>query len=242
MLRLTLIIVLVAATASAKQVNKVRRNEDMPVNCYGPNHYFGQCRPRNCSYPVYIALEREWKPNEIKRILLADDNLENFCREWQMILNCATTAYDQSPAECKELYNTEESAEEILDNAVIYLRDICDPDVIESFRRNLDCMIEENLAKEMDTCFHPNIDKNCSGFSYNDDYSDARACWDEKFRKNCDANDVVDCVSKKVTAACNEEAGELAELFWTAKFKTLDFPICRGRGGFKTLLKYFKIK
>jgi len=240
MLRLTLVIVLIAAAASLKHVNKVKRNEDIWQKCYREKHPLYQCRPKDCTFPVYIALERVWRLEDMKRVLLAEDNLEQLCREAGTLLDCVTTAFNGASAECKEHYKGEPLTEELLSNGVAFLEYICDPDVIENIRSNLDCIMEENLLEDAEKCLRPNMDKNCSGIHYTTDYSIIRACYDEKYRKNCNAEDVVDCASKKVAASCDEDAGNLAELIGNAIFNTLQYPICPGGTDLQTILKYFK--
>jgi hypothetical protein len=169
------------------------------------------------------------------------------CREAGALLGCLTTAVIQAPAECKEQYKNSWDidsllTEEFLSNGVTFLRDVCYPEVIDSIRRNVDCILEESVIDDTDICLRPNIDKNCSGISYNtDDYSAIiTACWDEKYRISCDVDDIIECASKKVAATCDEDAGGLVELIGNAFYNTLKYPICPGGPRLRTLLKYFK--
>jgi hypothetical protein len=240
MLRLTLIIVLIAVAASLKHVNKVRRSEDIWEKCYRDNHPFRKCRPKDCTFPVYIALERA-RVEDMKRVLSAEDNLEQLCRELETLLGCLTTGFNESPADCKEQYKIDISlTEELLSNGVTFLRDVCDPEVIDRIRRNLDCVMEESVMRATSRCGRPNLDKNCSGIEYTDDNSAAiSACYDEKYRRNCDVVGVIDCTSKKVAASCNQDAGDIVEFLYDAFYNTLGYPMCPGRN-MKTLLEYFK--
>jgi len=244
MLRLTLIIVLVAVTASTKHVSKVRRQDDhIYQTCDYQIHPYEQCRPRDCTYPVYLALEQVWRLEDVKRILLKEDNLEKLCSEAGALLRCAISAYDGSPAKCKQEYNRRYSplTREMLENGVTFLSDICDDDVIESIRSSLDCVLDEKLLQSTEKCFYPNMDRNCSGISYTDDYTEIRACYQSKYSKNCNADELVECASKKVTSACDEDAGELIKLLGDAFFETVRFPVCPTDGiNLRTLLKFFK--
>jgi len=179
----------------------------------------------------------------MRRVLSAEDNLEQLCRESGTLLSCITTAFNGTPAECKEHYKTSDEfvTEEFLSKGVDFLREVCEPEVIDRIRRNLDCVMEDSVIGDTYKCRRPNIDKNCSEIEYNDDNSAViNACYDEKYRRNCDVDDVIDCATKKVTAACNRDAGELVEFLYNAFYNELQYPICSGPRNMRTLLNYFK--
>jgi len=241
MLRLTLIIVLIAATCSAKHVKKqAGSRERIWENCYGANNPFYQCHPRDCTYPVWISLERVRSVEDFKAILIADGNLEKLCREAGAVLDCAINAFDDSPAECQEDYTRQYRpiTRELLGNGEDFLSEICEDDIIESARSNLDCIMEENLLEDAYNCVYANRNINCSGLDYNT--VEARECYRERSRRNCNADEVVECASRKVTAECDGDAGTLVESLGDAYFNTLKAPVCPDYGEIKNLLKFIK--
>jgi len=242
MLRLALIFVLIAVTVSAKHVKQVKRQPDDNIwsRCHRDNHPIQKCLPQDCTYPTFVALERVWRLDDIKKILLKNDNLEQLCSEAGAVLDCTLAAYEASTDECKQDYDKYINTGKLLNNGAAFLEELCDDDVIESIRNNLDCVLEEKLLNSADRCLYPNKDRNCSEISYTDNYEESNACYNEKYRKNCNVGEVVECASKKVTAECDEEAGELAELIGNAIFETLEYPICPDYSHLKTFLSYFK--
>jgi len=246
MLRLTLVIVLVAATISAKHVKEVKRiHEDIRESCYDEKtHPFYSCHPRDCTYPTLLALGRAGRPKDIKRVLLHGDNLEKLCSEAREIIPCVISAYDTISAECQEQYEkTDHFTQSLYDNGAAFLEIVCNDDVFESIRTNMDCIMEEDLVEDVNKCQYLNKDRNCSGFDYSDDPDASNDCYREKYRKNCNVDQVISCSSKKVTAACSEDAGDLIELLQGAFFKTIKAYYCPNQAGgkeFKNLLKYFR--
>jgi len=242
MLRLTLIFVLIAVTASTKHVKQVKRQPDDNLwsRCYRENYPIYKCLPRDCTYPTFVALERVWRVEDYKRILLKDDNLEQLCSEAGAVLDCTLAAYKASTDECKQDYNKHINIGKLLNNGAAFLEELCDDDVIESIRNNLDCILDEKLLHSADRCIFPNKDRNCSGISQSDNYDEINACYQSRWRRTCNVDEVVECASKKVTAECDEEAGELTELIGNAIFETLEYPICPDYSHLKTFLSYFK--
>jgi len=246
MLRLALIIVLIAVTASAKHVKKVKRiNEDINESCYGEAHPSNQCRPRDCTYPTVLVIERSRSTKDMKRILLHGDNLEKLCSEARKIINCIISAYGAISAECHEEYekNGQFLLKSVYDNGAAFWEKVCTDDVFESIRTNLGCITEEDLLKDVDSCQYPNRDRNCSGIDYRVDPDASNNCYREKYRKNCNVDQAISCSSKKVTTACSEDAGDLIELLGNAFFKTLKVYYCPSQAGgkeFRHLLKFFK--
>jgi len=242
MLRLTVIIVLIAATASAKNVKQVKRQDDDDIwsRCHRGKQPIRQCLPQDCTYPTFVALERVWRLEDFKKVLLKDDNLEQLCSEAGAVLDCTLAAYEASTDECKQDYDKYINMGKLLNNGAAFLEEICDDDVIESIRNNLDCILDQKLLNSADRCLYPNKDRNCSGINYDDNFDARSACWEQKYRKNCNVGEVVECASKKVTAECDEDAGELVELIGNAIFETLEYPICPDYSHLKTFLSYFK--
>jgi len=241
MLRLVLIIVLIAATCSAKHVKKVRRTQDTEENCYSSNHPNFQCglfSPGSDDYPVWRELSRTRNMTEAKRVLLAGDNLESLCSEARTYLDCMTTALDGASAKCKDVYESQQLTEDLLDNGVSFVNEICDDEVIDDIRSNLDCLWDEKIYLGLRKCKLPNIDKDCTYLGTEASYTEINACYEEKYFHNCDADDVVSCSSEVVTEECDEEAGQLVELIGNSFYDK--FPICPGNKQLKTLLKFFK--
>jgi len=240
MLRLTLIIVLIAATCSAKHVKK--QSDSIWETCYGENNPFYQCLPRDCTYPVWISLQQVRSVEDVKAILVAEGNLEKLCSEAGTVLDCIINAFDDSSSECQEDYERRYRpvTREILGNGDDFLREICEDDVLESSRSNLGCIMDEDLLRDASNCGYMGATgrhRNCSGLDYD---TEGRECYRERYRLNCNADEVVECASNKVDAECHGDSGELVTLLGDAVFKTLKYPVCRDNGELKNLLKYIK--
>jgi len=244
MLGLILIIVLIAATCSAKHVKKVRRTPDTEENCYSSNHPNSQCSHvapgSGDDYPVYRELSRIRNKTESKRFLLAGDNLESLCSEARTFLVCMATALDGASEKCKEAYYASDRlTEELFDNGISFVDEICDEEVIEAIRSHFDCLWDEEVYRSVRKCKLPNIDKDCSYLETETSSSEVNACYQEKYFPNCDADDVVSCSSEAVASACDDDdAGELVELIGNSFYDK--FPICPDNKQLKTLLKFFK--
>jgi hypothetical protein len=242
MLRLTLIIVLIAAICSAKHVKKVKRTQDVEENCWAESHPFVQCSilaSRPDGYPVFRELTQARNMTESKRVLLAEGNLERICSEARTHLNCMIEALESSSVKCKEVYESQQMTEELFDNAVSFLNDICDDEVLEAIRRNLDCAWNLEVHSKVYKCIYPNSEKDCSKLGPEASHTDFYECFEEKHRRNCDADDIVSCASEAVANECDDdEAGQLVELLGNSYFDK--FPACPDNRHLKSLLKFFK--
>jgi len=189
-------------------------------------------------YPVWRAVGRARNLTDAKRVLLAEDNLETLCSEARSYVGCLSTALETAPEECDEEYRSQLLTNEYLDNIDDFLGEICNDYVLETIRSKLDCILNEVLLKDMHKCQVPNFDKDCSNLGPDARYSgEIGECYEEKYRRNCDADEVVSCSAEKVEDACDEEAGQLVELIENSLYEKI--PICPGEQHLKTLLKYF---
>jgi len=235
MLRLALIIVLVAVTASAKHVKKGRPNYDIVENCYTENHPHIKCSVTEAGkYPTYHQLSGI-SSAEVKRILQRGNTLEKLCSEAGAYFGCLVDAIETASDECKEEYESQQITLEFFQNGVTFLDEVCDEDAIEIIRENLDCLYNSAVQTEIQKCRTPNIDKDCTnlGTAAHDE------CYEEKYQRNCDVDEVVSCVSEQVDDACaGEDAAQLMELLGNSFFEK--FPICPDDKHVKNLLKFFK--
>jgi hypothetical protein len=242
MIRLTLIIVLIVAAASAKHVKKVRRTQDVEENCWTESHPFVQCSllaPSPNAYPVLRELIQTRNMTESKRVLLAEGNLESLCSEARANLHCMSNALESASVKCKKVFKDQKLTEELFHKAGSFLNDICDDEVLEAIRRNLDCVWDVEVYSKVNKCRFPNIEKDCTKLRT---YSELSPCIGEKYRPNCDGDDVVSCASEAVAEDCHdEEAVQLVELIGNSYFDKFPVaPACPDNRHLKSLLKFFK--
>jgi hypothetical protein len=240
MLRLVLIVLLVAATALARHAGrKIKRTEDTLDTCYGRNHPSDQCPTQSSEYPVWREIQRARDVVETKKILLSGDNLENLCDEAEQYLECFISALDSASDECKEEYKGQRLTLEQLDKAVSLRELVCDNETVKDIRNNLDCLIDANLFKHINTCSFPNIDMDCSQVESSEENTARRDCYDEKFRETCDFEAILECTADQVILSCGLDAGDLVVLIGNAYLER--FYICRdGDSHIRSLLKFLR--
>jgi len=241
MYRLVLVLVLAAVTTSEQHLKIERRTEDIWDRCYGENYPSTQCISSASSYPVITAIKRARSFDGIKKVLKADGALEKLCEEEPRLLTCVSNVVKRASDECKEMYRNSYLLGGDLDKVVELIQQICTDENIEIAKRNLDCVIDECVLNKLYPCTLKNPDHDCSHLETNDygPNPERRECYDEMYRRNCDAADVVQCAANKVSKACTAEVGSLVTLAGNGYLNLI--PICRdGEHKLRTLLKYFK--
>jgi len=242
MFRLLLVLVLVALTASEKHLKVERRNQDVWETCFGKNYPVSKCFLADASsYPVLSGMRRTRGFDGIKRVLKAEGALKKLCDEVPRFLTCIGNTVKRAPEECQEKYKHYLWVDASLDKGLRLIEQLCTEENIEIAKRNLDCVVDECILQKLYPCSLKNPDHDCSHLETNDYGPNParRECYDEMYRRNCDANAVVECAANKVSKACTAEAGRLVT---QAGNGFLDIqPICRdGEHKFRTLLKFFK--
>jgi len=244
--RLALVIVLVVATASAKHVKKERRNhEDSWKLCYGRNHPISQCTMvKAVDSPVIAGLFRAGFIEDYREILLAEGAIESLCNEGTTFFSCINRELKKASPECRSEYANQDISTELVNKALSLVALLCTPENIQIATRNVDCVVNENLLYNVSDCALRNPDHDCS-YLKNGNYSseEENACYNKLFRRNCNAEQVVQCAANKVRQACTAEAGRFVALAGNAFFERFD--ICRRRdsdreGNFGSLVKFFK--
>lgn len=243
MLRLSVLVLLlvVVVTSSARRVEKVRRQNDVWETCFEKDHPLLKCVHLKMSdYEVIGKLSRARSPQDAKRIILEEDALTNLCSEATDMLNCASTTLQRASEECQDAYADQELTVEHLAKVSSFLRLLCTPENIRKAEDNLDCMVDGYLIQDIGKCSRVNPDHDCSEFNDSDDFTARQACYQEKYRQNCDSRAVISCAKSKAADACTQEAGDLVELAGNAFYER--FPLCSGNSvnQFNSLLKYFK--
>jgi len=247
MLRLALLVVLIVATTSARHVKKVRRDEIDSSICFGATHPGRQCTPTESEYPLMTELGNARNFTTSKQILLRDGSLESLCEEGKNYFKCVVTALQSASADCQQLY--EELGHINLNNVAKYqsiVEDLCEDNIVENAKENLDCILDSDLLHTIHLdCSYENPDHDCSelddvSFEDRDDdfYTARNECYDIKYRRNCNAHEVVQCASDKMDTACGHGAGDLIVDVGRAIFDKL--PICPDYGEFRRMLKFFK--
>jgi hypothetical protein len=242
MIRLVLIVVLIAATDSARNaaLKEVRRDATLYETCYGHNP-FQQCIPTESDYPIIMSLQRARNLTEKKRILLSDNTIEDLCDEARQNIDCFISHAKKVSAECAKMYATQGLSSETFEKIGSLRTLICDKEVIKAIRDNLDCILTTDLTEYGEKCLRPNIDMNCSQFESSGDKTALRKCYLEKFRPNCNLAEVLKCTANPVIETCDEDAGDLVALIGNAYFER--FPVCTANRPYhhlEKMLKFFK--
>jgi len=238
MLRLALIIVLIAATASAKHAKKEKRFNDVYESCYGRNSQLGQCRFTCFDTPITYSVVRSYRVNESKRILKIDDSFETMCSEVSDHLECKSDAIHNAPEICGPVYEVHHESEDN-DKASSLHELFCRPDNIKKAKAYLECVADEDLINKVDRCRYANPGHNCTRFDgrYDPAEDEERsACYDELYRRNCEINEAVRCVKETVAAKCGDDSGTFVASAVKAFLEK--FPLCPGDGPYK--LNFFK--
>jgi len=239
MLRLILIVVLIAATASARHaVKKVRRNQNVYETCYGKSSPFHQCEPNESDYPAMVSLARTINLADAKRILLAGNTIEDLCDETRQSIDCFKNQLKRASPKCVQVYGL--SSEKINDMSSLRTL-LCETEVIKAIRNNLDCILTMDMIKFGEKCLLPNIYVDCSQVESSEEYTAKRECYSKKYRPDCNVETVLACGVTKVFHTCGEDASDLVALIGNAVFER--FPICPANRPYHHLakmLKFFK--
>jgi len=244
MLRLTLIIVLIAATCSAQDDDEETWRLYIEQTCFGNRSPFVQCLWKNFGdYATFRRLGEEGVGfSEGKQILQEENVLENLCSEARSAINCIITGVYNVREECLEEYEKAELSIDKFEKISSYIELLCTDDVIEDIRENLDCMYDRKLIEDVNKCSFKNPDHDCSQFENTADTSEnereRHACYEEQTRKTCDNAQVVNCAADKVDTKCGKDAKDLTELAANALFEI--FPLCSDDIPFRSLLKHFR--
>jgi len=242
MYRLVLVLVLVAVTTSERHLTVERSTEDDWDTCYGKNDPIPQCYWTDASsYPTISDLIRARGYQGIKRVVMGEGALEKLCGEGQRIGRCISNAIRRAPDRCQKDYAVRHLTSDNIDKAVALIQKLCTKENLEIATRHLDCVVDECILQKLYPCSLKNPDHDCSHLEDNDygPNSARRECYDEMYRRNCDAADVVECAANKVSKACTAEVGPLVEQIGNGVFDII--PICRdGEHKLRTLLKFFK--
>jgi hypothetical protein len=239
-----LTIALVVATASAgPEVDEGRPNRVRPDSCYGNNHPAVECfwlKPKD--YPLMSRLAEPGDLMDRKDILQEEDALEDLCSETRSLADCITSSLESASEECLEAYERHQLTTEFVDKVSGFIESLCTEDAIEIFRENLDCIYDRDLYDRVRDCTFENPNLDCTHFD-NNEYSseneeERRECYTDKFRKNCDPDEVISCAVENVETSCGEKAGELMELAGNAF--TERFPICPDERKFRSFMRLFK--
>jgi len=239
---LCLVIALILATASAKRVKKETEDDDIGRICYYNNYPYHQCRPTCVEYPVISDLIDSRNPVNVQRILERANALEDLCSEASRFVDCVSNALKRAPKQCLKFYEGQYLWTEQYDSYSSILELICTDDFIEKIRRNLDCVgqADYKFTSKVGDCRFANLSLNCSGIV---DHDERWSCYREQHRLICDNDAVVQCGAEIVGNRCGEEVAEMATFVGNAflqRFPNCPVPSDNG-GGFKSLLKFFKI-
>jgi hypothetical protein len=239
MLRPALLVVLLVATASAnKHAESVKRNK-FSNPCEGEISPWRECDPEKFDNPVFSEIDRVRNATQLKNILKRENSLESLCSLTETILECYATALEGLSEDCSKNYARQDLTTDNVNKGLALIEEFCTNNYFEKVRRNLDCLVDPELFQDNQFCYYPNLKHDCSQFQgYSTEETRARnECYEVKYRRNCNVDEVASCVAEPVENKCGEEAGELTEL---AAQKMLEiYPICRDNR-FANLLKYFK--
>jgi len=250
MLCLTLVVVLILASVSAKHEQVKIERRDLRERCYGNNHPLMKCWSAISSsseYPVLTALTRVENFDKSKSIITAEGALESLCSDVLRLQTCINNGMDGAPDECKEAYNRNHFAFVTPSNrakAVRLIQQLCTKENIEIASANLDCVFDLSLSRELDKCSLKNPDHDCSHLEYDEGNpsvnQEIKDCY--KDHKQCDADKEVKCGANKVSEACTAEAGQLMALTLNGILDIFAIHTVCPDGGrqFSTLLKFFK--
>jgi len=241
-----LFVSLVVAGASAKHVKTARRNHEGQgprTTCYDRNHPVFKCSPENSeNYPTILQLTSGLNETRTKQFLKGSNTLENLCSEVSELLDCVTSTIESASAECQREFASQDLTIDYVRKGSSFVRLLCTRSNIQKLRRNLDCLVSWALVNNASECARANPNHDCSQFYSNFDrsidYDAANACYEEKYRRNCDADEVVTCAGEVVGNECGEEARQLIEFAGNALYERV--PICPEERKFKALLKFFK--
>jgi len=229
MYRSALLVVLIVATASARYLSRINRNQTgVLATCYQGQDPRSKCLGTGVNYPVMTSLDRARGLPVARRILLTDNTLDNLCSEVRQFLGCVNFELTTGSQECRELYASERGCNTADIDKMLSLVDlVCTNGFIASVKRNLDCALDMNLISNVSRCRLQNPNHNCSQFTSSRgssvDATARRECFRERDRVNCNAGEVVGCAAVKVVSACGTEAGDLVTFAMNAFLER--FPI-----------------
>jgi len=236
MFRLQLVVVLVVlivATASAESAENVRRR-----TCYWDNADFQRCNPRTANYTVLAALGRARSIEKGKEVLQGENALEDLCSEGTRLLHCLSNAVKSPSAECLQQYNRDLMTTENFDKGLTLVEELCTDEHIETARQNLDCVVNDALVYYVGQCAYANPDHDCSQVQP-DDYESLSECYSEKYRRNCNVAEVLECIARRVFDSCND--GDITDLVILALNDLYHIvPICPANHSLKILQKFFR--
>jgi len=243
MSRLCLVIALILATASAQPV-KDRDDVYLWRKCYNDIYPYTQCYPTCAEYPLISDIfDSEYNYASVQRMLDRDNALKKLCGEASKYVGCVSNALERAPKGCDKHYERHRYIyKEDFDKYSNLLVVICTDDFIKKVRRNLDCVgqADWNFFGDARDCRFADLSRNCSGLVDHDAW---QRCDTEKYRRNCDADAVVQCAAEFMGNRCGKEVAEMVTFVGNAYYER--FSVCPGPRDngrdFNRLLKFFKI-
>jgi hypothetical protein len=136
----------------------------------------------------------------LKEFLTSKNTMETFCREYNTLLGCISEVLQSTSMKCSEEYEKQYFSLEHVRTVSRATELICRHDNISNLRRNLDCILDPAVQREVNKCNsrrHP---------------------------MNCFSKEATDCGKHTFTSRCGIEAADISahteDVFYCYKGKT----------------------